>query len=85
MKFHPEREALTLELHDRPFRPMSAPLRVSHLAIATGERGGEHDHAASRAAPRCVVIVPSRPRGMRHAQACARVFETIACHHATHG
>lgn len=45
MEFHPEREALTLELHDRPFRPMTAPLRVSHLAIATGERGGEQDHA----------------------------------------
>ncbi|MEQ9331404.1 DUF3422 domain-containing protein [Thalassobaculum sp.] len=45
MKFHSEREALTLELHDRPFRPMAAPLRVSHLAIATGERGGERDHA----------------------------------------
>lgn len=44
MRFHPEREALTLELHDRPFRPMSAPLRISHLAIATGERGGERDH-----------------------------------------
>ncbi|GHD60009.1 hypothetical protein GCM10017083_45520 [Thalassobaculum fulvum] len=45
MKFHSEREALTLELHDRPFRPMTAPLRVSQLAIATGERGGERDHA----------------------------------------
>ncbi|EDP63832.1 uncharacterized membrane-anchored protein [alpha proteobacterium BAL199] len=43
MKFHSEREALTLELHDRPFRPMAAPLRISHLAIATGERGGERD------------------------------------------
>lgn len=45
MKFHSEREALTLELHDRPFRPMAAPLRVSHLAVATGERGGARDHA----------------------------------------
>lgn len=45
MQFHSEREALTLELHDRPFRPMAAPLRVSHLAIATGERGGEREHA----------------------------------------
>jgi len=45
MKFHSEREALTLELHDRPFRPMAAPLRISHLAIATGERGGEQDHS----------------------------------------
>ena len=44
MKFHSERDALTLELHDRPFRPMTAPLRVSHLAIATGERGGARDH-----------------------------------------
>lgn len=45
MKFHPEHDALTLELHDRPFRPMTAPLRVSHLALATGERGGTRDHA----------------------------------------
>lgn len=45
MQFHSEREALTLELHDRPFRPMAAPLRVSHLAIATGERDGEREHA----------------------------------------
>jgi uncharacterized membrane-anchored protein len=45
IRFHSEREALTLELHDRPFRPMAAPLRISHLAVATGERGGARDHA----------------------------------------
>lgn len=44
MEFHSEREALTLELHERPFQSMSAPLRVSHLALGTGEQGGERDH-----------------------------------------
>ena len=44
MKFHAERDALTLELHERPFQSMRAPLRVSHMAVGTGEQGGERDH-----------------------------------------
>ena len=40
MKFHAERDALTLELHERPFQSMRAPLRVSHMAVGTGEQGG---------------------------------------------
>jgi len=43
MKFHAEREALTLELHERPFQPMTAPLRVSHMALGTGEHGADQD------------------------------------------
>jgi len=45
VKFHPERDALTLELHERPFQPMAAPLRVSHLAVGAGEHGAEQDRA----------------------------------------
>ena len=44
MKFHAEREALTLELHERPFHPMRAPVRLSHIAVGTGEQGGDRDH-----------------------------------------
>jgi uncharacterized membrane-anchored protein len=43
VKFHPERDQLTLELHARPIRPARAPLRISHLAFGTGEHGGEQD------------------------------------------
>ena len=45
MKFHPERDALTLELHARPIRPLRAPTRISHIAIGTGEHGGAADYA----------------------------------------
>lgn len=43
MDFHPERESLTLELHARPIHPVTAPLRISHLAFGTGEHGGARD------------------------------------------
>lgn len=45
MKFHPERDSLTLELHARPIRPLRAPTRISHMAFGTGEHGGERDYA----------------------------------------
>jgi len=45
MRFHAERETLTLELHERPFQPMTAPLRISHLAVGAGEHGAEQDRA----------------------------------------
>ena len=43
MKFHPERDSLTLELHARPIRPVRAPLRISHIGFGTGEHGGDRD------------------------------------------
>lgn len=36
---HPLREAVTAELHARTFDPMTAPVRVAHLAYLCGERG----------------------------------------------
>lgn len=44
MKFHPERDQLTLELHARPIRPLRAPLRISHIGFGTGEDGGAEDY-----------------------------------------
>ncbi|MBT3395562.1 MAG: DUF3422 domain-containing protein [Alphaproteobacteria bacterium] len=37
VKEHPLREQLLLEVHARPFEPMTAPERGSHIAILTGE------------------------------------------------
>lgn len=36
---HPQRYALTEELHARTFEPLRAPVRVAHLASLCGERG----------------------------------------------
>jgi len=42
---HPLRYALTNEVHARPFAVLSAPVRASHLALFTGETGGEAERA----------------------------------------
>ena len=42
---HPERRALVDEIHARPYLPLRAPVRISHLAVLTGEDG----QAAERA------------------------------------
>jgi uncharacterized membrane-anchored protein len=42
---HPQREALTREVHARPFAPLSAPERVSHIAMLSGEGGAAADRA----------------------------------------
>jgi uncharacterized membrane-anchored protein len=42
---HPQREALTREVHARPFAPLSAPERVSHIAMLSGEGGATADRA----------------------------------------
>ena len=45
---HPLRHALNDEVHARPFEPMVAPARISHLAVLTGEQmaGQERAHLA---------------------------------------
>jgi uncharacterized membrane-anchored protein len=45
MSDHPLREALAREVHARPFPPLTAPERVSHIATVSGEGGGGADHA----------------------------------------
>ena len=46
---HPLRRSLHDEVHARPFEPMTAPLRLSHLAVLTGEdkAGQERVHLAA--------------------------------------
>ncbi len=42
---HPERIRLNNELHARPFYTLPAPARISHIAMLTGEGGGDADRA----------------------------------------
>lgn len=42
---HPDRQALTREIHARPYARLSAPQRVSHLAMLSGEGAGSADRA----------------------------------------
>ncbi len=42
---HPLRAALTNEIHARPPLALRAPARASHLAMLSGERGGDADRA----------------------------------------
>jgi len=46
---HPQRYALTNELHARPFQPMAAPGRVLHLALKQSEGAAERDPGRDRA------------------------------------
>jgi uncharacterized membrane-anchored protein len=45
---HPTRRALVDEIHARPYLPLRAPARLSHLAVLTGEgaQGAVRDHLA---------------------------------------
>src|SRR4051812_20661682 len=43
---HPLRHVLNNELHARPPVPLSAPERVSHLAVHSGEQRTAEDHAS---------------------------------------
>ena len=43
---HPLRRPLTAEIHARPFAALSAPERVSHIAMLSGESGRVADRAA---------------------------------------
>ena len=62
---HALRRALAAELHARPPRPRRAPLRISHLALLTGEAGAgaERAHLAALCA-RFGVSPP--PDGITH-------------------
>jgi len=40
---NPLRESLVHELHARPFETMNAPEQASHIAVLTGEQGGDAD------------------------------------------
>lgn len=42
---HPLRQALNDEVHARPFEPMVAPARISHLAVLTGEQMASQERA----------------------------------------
>ncbi len=45
MREHPDREALVLELHARPYEHLLPPERASHLAVLTGVDGADGDRA----------------------------------------
>jgi len=57
LREHPFRAELTAEVHARPYMHLTAPERVTHLALVTGEDGAEEerrivgDLLASRGAP----------------------------------
>jgi uncharacterized membrane-anchored protein len=42
---HPQRRALTEEVHSRPYVPLCGATRISHLAMLSGERATEADRA----------------------------------------
>jgi uncharacterized membrane-anchored protein len=50
LKAHPQRESLARELHARPYESVTAPLRISHLAVVPAESGvapqDDRDHVA---------------------------------------
>jgi len=43
LRDHPLRGALNAEVHSRPFAPLQAPERVSHLALLSGEGAAERE------------------------------------------
>ncbi|MEJ1993629.1 MAG: DUF3422 domain-containing protein [Limibacillus sp.] len=45
LKDHPQREALTIEVHARPYAVLQAPERATHLAMLSGDAGAEDDRA----------------------------------------
>ncbi|GMG84693.1 DUF3422 domain-containing protein [Paralimibaculum aggregatum] len=49
LSHHPKRYALTNELHARPFQPMPAPGRVTHLAFKMPEKAADRDPEIDRA------------------------------------
>lgn len=42
---HPQRRPLSAEVHARPFMSLAPPERASHLALLSGEEGGEAERA----------------------------------------
>ena len=62
---HPLREELVLEVHARPFAPLAAPVRGSHLAVLTGEVGA--DESARHLATLCEELgAPAPAPGAKH-------------------
>jgi uncharacterized membrane-anchored protein len=66
MADHPQREALTREVHARPFAPLFPPERATHIATISGEGGAGADRAhLATLCQRLNVQVP--PGGSNHA------------------
>lgn len=45
LKDHPQREALTVEVHARPYAVLQAPERATHLAMLSGDSAADDDRA----------------------------------------
>ncbi|MCW8952323.1 MAG: DUF3422 domain-containing protein, partial [Rhodospirillales bacterium] len=85
---HPFRAVLALELHARPYEPLHAPERLSHIAYVTGETGTGRNHAhLARLCERFGARMPSddanhfsadmggfRVRWERHTEFCTYTF-----------
>lgn len=56
---HPQRLQLAAEIHSRPFLFVSAPARISHLAIHFGHRDGSHDDLLASLCQRFSVAPPA--------------------------
>jgi uncharacterized membrane-anchored protein len=62
---HPERRAVSDEVHARPYPLMQAPEQASHLALLSGEAAAGEDHACL--ARLCALVgQPPPPPGINH-------------------
>lgn len=62
---HPERRAVSDEVHARPYPLMQAPEQASHLALLSGEAGAAEDHACLARLCALVGQAPPAP-GINH-------------------
>jgi uncharacterized membrane-anchored protein len=63
---HAQREVLAREVHARPFAPLSAPERASHIAMLSGDAGAARDQAHLRALCERAGVAPP-PADSNHA------------------
>lgn len=63
---HPDRGPLARELHARPFTALVAPVRVSHLALVSGEGGASADRAYLERLCRRLGAAPPPESGNHH-------------------
>ena len=80
LKDHALREALANEMHARPAEGLRSPLRVTHLAMLSGEGNSEVDraHFARRSSERATRWTMSRSRSTTRSMPGRRIFTTTS-------
>jgi len=58
LRDHPQRRVLNDELHARPAEPLTPPLRLTHLAMLSGENAADVDRAHVARLCRAMNVVP---------------------------